>query len=310
MKHVLQVLPVRIAGRLKKESLLDVQEIRLRIGAPAVFRKNGVSWYWKESGEISVYPQGSYTVTRDDCVEVINRATQFSLYSYRDCLSEGYLTAEGGVRIGICGEMVRFEGSRDVRAIRSVSSVCIRLPRQIFQAADEVRKYATDDGARSTLIVSPPGMGKTTMLRELIRILSEKGYNVGVADERGEIGACSRGIPFFRVGPNTDFMEGADKTRMLSMMLRAMSPQVLATDEIGSAEDAEILKKAAFSGVKILATAHGSIWEDLQSNAATADLTEAGVFERFVFLSSKQIGALVCVTDGKRRILWQRAEHI
>lgn len=201
-------------------------------------------------------------------------------------LREGFVTLPGGHRAGLCGRMSEGKG------LVEIASICIRIAREIYGAADELLPLLLNgNSARSVLLLSPPGCGKTTALRDAIRQLSNKGLQIGVADERAELAACEHGVPQLDVGENTDVMDGCTKADALQTLLRGMSPDVLAADEIGGEEDALAIERAMQCGVPVLATAHGNDYQD-----AIKRLPAVRCFERIVVL--KGMGEVRCVYDG------------
>ena len=150
------------------------------------------------------------------------------------------------------------------------------------------------------LLVSPPGCGKTTLLRDAVRLLSEAGIAVGVADERSELAACEHGVPQMQLGANAFVMDGCEKTRALRMLLRAMSPQVLVSDEIGNAQDAEALLDAQRCGIKVLCSAHGASYAEVQARSCVRQLLRESVFDR-VLLLGREPGRIAAVYDREGR---------
>ena len=223
-----------------------------------------------------------------------------SLYAREEELREGFFTIEGGCRVGVCGRMTAEYGER--MRLTHVGSVCVRIAREVKGAADPVMKELyEEEGPVSALIVSPPGLGKTTMLRDIARQLSDgtngrRGLRVGMADERGELAGCAAGVPTLDVGLRTDVMDGCPKRMGMGLLVRAMSPEVIVTDELGHAQDAAAVKEAMRCGVKVIASVHA------------ADETEAGwrlgeglteLFEKIVVLGGG-IGRIQRVTGGNR----------
>jgi len=205
----------------------------------------------------------------------------------------GYITLKGGHRVGITGNVVIKDGH--VINISHISSLNFRIAKQILGASDKIIKHIINNESNSiynTLIVSAPGVGKTTLLRDLIRRLSNgieqiafKGINIGVVDERGEIAAMYRGIPQNDVGQRTDVLDGISKSQGMMMLIRSMSPKVIVADEIGCMEDVEAIKHAICCGIKGIFTAHGASIEDIKLNPALNKLIENHCFERIIFLS-------------------------
>lgn len=213
---------------------------------------------------------------------IIRRLCGDSLYAFEEELKQGYFTAQGGLRVGVCGRISVRSGA--IQSVSEVSSLCIRIPREIRGCGAALAKLLFGKGLTSALILSPPGMGKTTLLRDLIRIASESGWNVAVADERRELAACWEGIPQMDVGPRTDVMDGCPKALALPLLIRACAPQLLAADEIGDAADAKALLDARRCGAAVLATAHAAGLKDALRRESLAAVLREGVFDRMVLL--------------------------
>ena len=226
-------------------------------------------------------------VTENDLRTVLEAATGASFHAAGAQLRRGFLSAPGGVRVGVCGTAVMGEGGME--SVRQVSSLALRVPRAVPGCADGIWPALTDGGFASTLIVSPPGAGKTTLLRELVRRLSQAGRRVAVADERGEIADAWNGEPDFDVGPCTDVLTGAPKAQAAALLTRAMGPQVLAADEVADEAEAAAMKLAAASGVAVLATVHGA--RGGAESAVVRALLAGGLFRRRVWIER----------DGARR---------
>lgn len=201
-----------------------------------------------------------------------------SLYARQDELDNGYFALPDGSRAGICG---RFSAGGP-RALSDVGSVCIRVAREIEGCADGV--MADVKSVRSALVVSPPGMGKTTLLRDIARQLSEGGANVCIVDERGELAACRGGKPALNVGPRTDVISGCDKHIAILQAVRACAPDVIVTDEIGDIRDAQALDEALRCGVRILASAHGTALEPERLRPQVGAIVKSGAFELGILL--------------------------
>ena len=230
-------VPRGVAKALINQPEGSVREIRIRSGGKAVLLTAG--------GEIVC----SGMLTQQQVVQTAEALCEHALYARAEEQRQGYVTLRGGHRMGMCGRVVA--QGQTVRALREISSLCIRVAGQWRGAADGLMKHLLgDDGrVRSTLILGMPGMGKTTMLRDACRMLSEQGVHMCVVDERSEIAAMCNGIAQLDVGPNTDVLDGCSKEAGMRWMLRAMSPDVLVTDELGGALDVQAVQEAARSGV-------------------------------------------------------------
>jgi stage III sporulation protein AA len=191
------------------------------------------------------------------------------------------------------------EGGK-IKTIRHVSGLTVRLSKQVLGAADKIFPLVlTPFKVHNTLFISPPGQGKTTVLRDVIRLLSLGGQHVSVVDERSEIAGSHLGAAQNDLGPRTDVLDGAPKAEGMLIMLRAMSPDIIAVDEIGHEEDAAALLNLACCGIKILATLHGEKVCDLRRKPALKTLIENKIFDRYIFLTNKpKPGSLLGVYDS------------
>ena len=264
------------ARGLTEEEKIYAEEFRLRIGRRLSICINGREQVVTESA----------LVKTEDLTAVLELATKSSVHTVQHSIGEGYVTVWGGHRIGICGTMVKNHDG--VSTIRDLSSISIRIAKSVLGAAGGIPENIMKDGiVRNTIIISPPGYGKTTMLRDLIRRISDTGYRVAIVDERGEIAAKRGGVSQFDVGRCTDILDGVNKAIGAMFLLRAMNPHIIALDEITDEHDADAIGKIANCGVGILATAHGSSVEDFFTRPAYRRLEKLCVFERAVILRRK-----------------------
>ena len=200
----------------------------------------------------------------------------YSLYAREAELSRGFFTMRDGSRVGVCG---RFSGDGGDWRLTDVGSACVRIARPVPGCADALMDVVCGkDGPRSALLLSAPGMGKTTLLRDIARHLSESGRRVAIADERHEIAACHMGVPTLNVGPRTDVMDGCPRAVAIPALIRSMAPEVIVADEIGGPGDAEALADAARCGVRVAASAHARSMEAALERPALREALTCGVF--------------------------------
>lgn len=264
----------------------NLEEIRFRIGLPIIL---------KYSNKDIVL---EYKTTSSDLLEILEKICENSIYSYQNQICNGYITIKGGHRVGLTGSVV-IQNNKIVN-INNISSLNFRIARQILGCSNELLKNIINfdnNSIYNTLIVSAPGAGKTTILRDAIRQISNgiggfSGKTIGLLDERSEISAMYKGFPQNDIGIRTDVMENIAKDIGMKMLIRSMSPQVICADEIGSIEDIEGIKYIVCSGVKGIFTAHGSNFKELQLNPILKQLLDLYIFERIVFLDSNRKGHL------------------
>ncbi|HEX7065092.1 MAG TPA: stage III sporulation protein AA [Bacillales bacterium] len=300
MQEVLNVLP----GTLKElmvqypsKVLEKVEEIRVRIHKPLEVVVEGKP----------IYPGKPYIVTAKDGLELVNKLSHYSLYALEEELKRGYITIQGGHRVGLAGKVITEKGQ--VKIIRDISSFNIRIARQKIGAASSCVPYLYEDGWRSTVIIGSPQTGKTTLLRDLTRLISSglsskaiPSSKVGVVDERSEIAGCVKGVPQHELGSRVDVLDACPKAEGMMMMIRSMSPDVLIVDEIGGPEDSNAIREAVNAGVKLIMTVHASGWEELLRRPAMKALLETEVFDRYIELTRRdKPGVIKRILDRKGR---------
>ncbi len=249
------------------------QELRLRLGQTAAVTT--------DRGEIALT---GVRVNGELLSAVLANATGQAVYAAQDMLRAGFLTLPGGHRLGICGRGIYKDGG--LWTVREISSLNLRFARAVTGCANQAADHLWQHPA-STLIVGPPCAGKTTLLRDLIRQMSDRfGWRVCVADERLELAACLDGMPQFDLGRRTDVLSGVRKAEAIEMLLRTMNPQWIAVDEITAVEDAQTLLRGSYCGVRFLATAHAYSPSELRQRPLYRQLTESGLFENLVTIRS------------------------
>lgn len=308
--EVIQRLPAslsQVLSRLPIETLAQVEEIRLRQGKPLMVRCNSFEQFVNYGG-ISGSSDRAYRVTLEDVQRTTQVLTGSSLYACEEELRHGYLTISGGHRVGLAGRVVVRDGK--VETLRDITGLNLRIAREFKGVGLELlpRLLRTNGGEIGhTLIVSPPRCGKTTLLRDLIRLISNgvprlnlPGRTVGVVDERSEIAGSFLGMAQLDVGVRTDVLDGCPKAEGMMMLLRAMGPEVIAADEIGSTADIEALEEVLNGGVTVLSTIHGTSLNDLRLRPGSRTLLEMGVFEKVIVLSRRQgVGTIEQVIELK-----------
>ncbi len=265
------------------------EEIRMRIGRPILLDTGSEELFWdKQSGQLTKSMDGAYTASEADIKEIVLHMSKYSLYAFEEELRAGFLTIRGGHRIGIAGRAVCEKGS--IRTIRQISYLNIRIAGEKKGCADSLLPYLrSGETVYNTLIVSPPGIGKTTLLRDCIRQLStgdadHPGLTVGVVDERSELAACYLGQPQNDLGPRTDVMDGCPKSEGMLLLLRSMSPQVIGVDELGGQEDFDAVEYALHCGSRILGTIHGENLEEMKRKPHLSRWLSQGFFERYLLI--------------------------
>lgn len=287
-QQILPVLAKQLSEVLRKQILdfTQLQEIRLREGKPITIVYQGREQFL--TGE-----NNNLIVMRErDIQETLDYISNYSLYAYENELRQGFITLEGGHRVGVAGQTV-LEGNQ-VKNMIYISSMNIRIAHEVKGCADSVIPYISREKELChTLLISPPRCGKTTLLRDIVRQSSDgckyvRGTTVGVVDERSEIGACYRGMPQNDLGIRTDILDCCPKEEGMLLMIRSMAPRILAVDEIGTKEDVQAIEYALHCGCIMLATAHGTSLEELRQKPLFDRLIERKQFERYVVLSNQR----------------------
>ncbi|MCL2053294.1 MAG: Flp pilus assembly complex ATPase component TadA [Oscillospiraceae bacterium] len=240
-----------------------IQELRFRVNRPLGVFINAESRYLTENGELSViFRDNAITVTQRDIKDIFEAVCQYSVHSFSKELANGFITVQGGHRVGICGTAVSSSFNNSAETIKHISGLNFRVAREVVDCSCEIYDGVFKSGLSSLLIAGSPSSGKTTLLRDLCRRLGRK-YKVSIIDERGEIAAVQNGIPHHDIGINSDVFDGYGKNAGIETAVRVMSPQVIICDEIGNAQDAAALERAAVCGVKIIASAHADDMADI-----------------------------------------------
>lgn len=294
LNEILNLLPENIQNALSKileNHFEKVEEIRIRIGRPIECLTNSKIFFSNEITSV------------EDSERLLSKITQFSFYMLDEQLKRGYITIAGGHRIGLAGRVVLENG--EVRGLRDISSYNIRVAREKVGIANPLIPYLFDRKWLSTLIVGPPQSGKTTLIRDLARLISTGIDNrnipakkVGIVDERSEIAGCVNGIPQMSFGRRIDVLDGCPKAEGMMMLIRSMSPDVIFTDEIGRSEDIRAVSEAIHAGVNLVTTAHGDNLQDILKRPTMKSIVEESGFDRIIELRrGKSVGEIVRILD-------------
>ena len=258
----------------------ELQEIRIRVDKPIILKL-------REKDLIL-----QYNILQTEILQIVERLCENSIYAYKNQICEGFITIKGGHRVGLTGSCVIENGK--ITNIKYISSLNIRIAREVKNCSTRILREIIDIENKTiynSIIVAPPGRGKTTILRDIIRRLSDgieeinfRGKTCGVVDERGEIAAMYKGAPQNDVGIRTDIIENVSKNKGIHMLIRTMAPEIIACDEIGSKEDVEAIHYALYSGVKGIFTMHGKNVEDIKNNKQIYELIENREIQKIIFL--------------------------
>ncbi|AOH55667.1 stage III sporulation protein AA [Peribacillus muralis] len=286
METILSFLPKTIYEQLQGMTPMMIEkmeELRIRIGRPLEVIIGGEPFFF------------SYAVTKTDADQLLNQIGQFSLYTLEEELKRGYITIAGGHRVGLAGKVILENGA--VKAIRDISSFNFRIAREKVGVAEPLTSYLYNGEWQHTLLIGAPQTGKTTVLRDIARMISsgneKRGIapqKVGIVDERSEIAGSVHGVPQLEFGTRLDVLDGCPKAEGMMMMIRSMSPDVLVVDEIGRAEDTQAVLEAVNAGIKLMITTHGHTLEEMKKRPFIAEILKQNIFERFIELQRTKAG--------------------
>lgn len=274
--RILEHMPPAISKEMYSipQNIIDnVEELRLRCGYPVILKTS--------SGEIIQ----SKIITREDLKSILSSLVKYSYYAYEEDLAQGFITINGGHRVGICGKAVINNDKPTL--IREISSLNIRFAKDIVGCCiPMIPQLLKNNRPVNTLVISPPGCGKTTLLRDMARQLSLRNINVAICDDRSEIAGMHESKSSFNLGPRVDVLDGCDKSYGISILIRSMAPQVIITDEIGKKTDIPAIEQCLSAGVCLITSIHGSNMDDIMSSHI-ASIISRGVFKNLIFLTNE-----------------------
>lgn len=269
----------------------DIHEIRMRVNRPLGIVSYGTERFLTGRGGVTDYSEMCVPVTPEDMEYSFRAVCDYSIHSYKREISEGFITLEGGNRVGICGTAVTENGK--IETLKYISGLNFRISGQAYGCADEIYNKCFCSGLKSLLIIGPPMSGKTTVIKDLCRILGGR-YRISVIDERGEIGAVYHGVPQNNVGRMTDVFDGYPKSKGILTAVRVMSPDIVVCDEIGGEEDCSALLSSSNTGVKVIASVHGGGLRDVIKRKNIDEIIKNGIFECFATLGTgRNVGKVI-----------------
>ncbi len=289
-EEILRIFPGTMKDKWRQALCFadNLQEIRLGVDRPVRLCISGKEKFLSPEGALLDGEKSAWRITEHELDEIVGNICRHSMYAFENEIRQGFLTVSGGHRVGMAGQVVLNEDG-SIRNITRIRFLNIRISHEVIGAADEVMPYLYE-GSRfvSTLLIAPPGCGKTTMLRDMVRQVSAgnawgRGRQVGVVDERSEIAGSFMGVPQNDVGIRTDVLDGCPKTEGMMLLMRSMAPAVVAVDEIGGAEDMKAIFRILQCGSSVAATLHGSSMEDMKKHMDAGEL-----FERYIFLEKSR----------------------
>ena len=310
-QDITKLFPAQIRKALG-QALFDrnkIYEIRLRVNAPLIVIYQGKEYFLTLEGELTREEAKAYHVQTEDLKEMLEYISGYSLYAFEEEIRQGFLTIVGGHRVGIAGKTI-LDGNK-IKSLKYISYINLRLSHQIKGCAAPILPYVIKNKKIChTLIISPPRCGKTTLLRDLIRQVSNgssylDGVCVGVVDERSEIGGSYQGIPQNDLGIRTDILDCCPKAEGMMMLIRSMSPEVVAVDELGDYEDIHAIESVIHCGCRLFATVHGSSIEDIKRKPLLQRLMQEKIFERYIILHyEKRAGEVKAIFDERGTSLY------
>ena len=295
--EVINSLSINLREKLRKvlENNINIEEIRIRANKPLILNANNKDYFYNlKLNRLDSKLDNPYIVSKEDVEQTFQIICKYSIHSFLDDIKKGFITLKGGHRVGLVGKVIIEDGQ--VKNIKHISSLNIRISKEVLGCSDKVMHHIINgrNGVNNTLIISPPQCGKTTLLRDIIRNLSNgnklfnfDGLKVALIDERNEISGSYLGIPQMDIGIRTDIIETCPKDIGIMMLLRSMSPNLIVTDEIGNINEIKALYTALNGGVSLITTVHGDSIEDIRNRKELSSLLDKELFKKIIILSAK-----------------------
>lgn len=283
-RKILKYLPKRFSKvfeRVSSVTAAEINEIRLRTNRPLSVSSIGKNYFITENGSLTLYNSLGIICKREDITEAFRAVCDYSVHSYEKEISKGYITIDGGNRVGLCGTAVG--DGKKIDTIKYISGLNFRIAGQAKGCSDKLCSKLFDQGPMSVLIAGMPLSGKTTILRDMCRILGEK-YRISIVDERSEIAAVYHGEPQNDIGMFSDVLDGYDKKNGIETAIRVLAPEIVVCDEIGGKNDCNAILESVTSGVNFLASIHGKSFEEIFSREYIKKIIDYEIFDYGVLL--------------------------
>ena len=307
-ENVLEIISADIRAVLNnipEKYKSEIEEIRLRNKKPLSVYGTGRDYFVKNNSDVSISQRGTLIIEENHIRNTFNLITNYSIYAFSEEIKNGFITVKGGHRVGIGGKVLY--GNQGIENIINISSLNIRIAREKKGISDHIINNLIDNEGEfyNTMIISPPQCGKTTLLRDIIRNLSDgfngiRGFKIGLVDERSEVAGIYRGVAQKDIGIRTDVLDACKKYQGIMMLVRAMSPEIIAVDEIGGIDDINSIDEALRTGVKFIVTVHGNSLDEISNRKNLKDILGDKVFKRYIILDKTMgVGTIKDILDEK-----------